>query len=157
MWPLAGEPAQQYFRAWNTAVKLVPQVPTSTFTYLMQGYLAGDQTSLRNQVLARVPGFLSSIMESPSAEVRFLARLAVADGRSVTLENVRYVKRLPGLIPLRYSGTRLKCSLPSQAVPMEQHWRLGLLSSLLSLRREKHRSQEDTNRVEAMLVSLCTT
>ena len=44
-----------------------------------------------------------------------------------------------------------------QAVPMEQHWRLGLLSFLLSLRREKHRSQEDTNRVEAMLVFLCTT
>ena len=75
----------------------------------------------------------------------------------MTSENVRYVKRLTGLNPLRYGGTRLKCALPSQAVPLEQHWRLGLLSSLLSLRREKHRSQEDTNRVEAMLVSLCTT
>ena len=45
LWPLAGEPAQQYFRAWNTAVKLVHQVPRSTFTYLTEGYLAGDETS----------------------------------------------------------------------------------------------------------------
>ena len=45
----------------------------------------------------------------------------------------------------------------SQAVAPDQNWRLGLLSSLLSLRNEKYMSQEDTNRVEAMLVSLCTT
>ena len=44
-----------------------------------------------------------------------------------------------------------------QTVPQEQQWRLGLLSSLLSLHREKYLNQEDTDRVEAMLVSLCTT
>ena len=98
-------------------MKLVHQVPRSTFTYLTEGFLAGDQTSLRNQVLARVPGFLSSLMESPNAEVLFLARAAVADGGSVTSENVRYVKRLTGLSPLRYGGTRLKCALPARQCP----------------------------------------
>ena len=157
LWPLAQEPAQQYFRAWNTAVKLAHHVPRNTFTYLTEGFLAGQEISLRNQVLARVSGFLSSVMESPSPEVRFLARVVVADGGSVTSENVRYVKSVSGLSPLKYGGSRMKCALPNQAVPTEQRWRLGLLSSLLALRREKHRSQEDTLRVEAMLVSLCTT
>ena len=83
--------------------------------------------------------------------------MVVADGESVTSGNVRYMKNVSGLSPLQYGGSRLKCALPNQAVPTEQRWRPGLLSSLLALRREKHRSQEDTRRLEAMLVSFCTT
>ena len=100
LWQLDAEPAQQYFQAWNTSVKLVHQVPRSTYTYLVEGYLAGGETSLRNQVLARVPGFLISLLQSPSAEVRFLSRVALADGGSVTSQNVRYVKKLTGLSPV---------------------------------------------------------
>ena len=81
----------------------------------------------------------------------------MSDGGSVTSDNIRHIKSVSGLSPLRYGGARIKCALPCQSVPQEQEWRLGLLSSLLSLRREKHRSLEDTDRVEAMLVSLCTT
>ena len=157
LWPLAAEPAQQYFRAWNTAVKLTHGVPRNTFTYLTEGFLAGKETSLRNMVLGRFPGFLHSIMESPSPKVYFLARVMVADRGSVTRDNVDYVKGVCGLSPLQYSGRMIKGALPMQTVPQEQQWRLGLLSSLLSLRREKYLNQEDTDRVEAMLVSLCTT
>ena len=114
----------------------------------------GRDKQLRNQVLARVPGLLSSLLESPITKVCFLARALVADGGSGTLENMRCIKSLPGLSPLQSGGAKLHYALPGQAVPIEQHWRLGLLSFLLSLRREKHRSQEDTNSVEAMLVSL---
>ena len=89
--------------------------------------------------------------------MRFLARVVVTDGGSVTSENIRYVKSVSGLSPLKYGWARFRSALPSQAVPQEQMWRLGLLSSLLSLRKEKYRSQEDTNRVESMIVSLCTT
>ena len=138
-------------------MKLTHRVPRNTFTYLAEGFLTGKETSLRNQVLGRFPGFLQSLLESPSSEVRFLARVVVADGGSVTSDNIRHIRSVSGLSPLRYSGARIKCALPFQTVPQEQEWRLGLLSSLLSLRREKHRSQDDTDRVEAMLVSLCTT
>ena len=150
-------PAQQYFRAWNTAVKLTHRVSRKTFTYLTEDFLAGSETSLRNQVLGRFPGFMSSLLESPSPEVRFLARVTVADKASVTSENCQYVERLTGLSPVKYCLARIKSALPRLAVPPEQQWRMGLLSSLLALRKEKYRSQEDTNRVEAMLISLCST
>ena len=133
LWPLASEPAQQYYRAWNTAVKLTHGVPRSTFTYLTEGHLARGETSLKNQVLGRFPGFLHTLLESPSPEVRFLARVAVADRGSVTSENIQHVKTLSGLSPLQYNGARIKAALPRQSVPVEQQWRLGLLSSLLSL------------------------
>ena len=89
--------------------------------------------------------------------MRFLARVVVTDGGSVTSENIRYVKSASGLSPLKYGGARFWSAIPSQAVPQEQMWRLGLLSSLLSLHKEKYTSQEDTNRMEFMIVSICTT
>jgi hypothetical protein len=41
------------YGSWNTCVKLVHDVPRSTFTYLVEGFLAKEQTSLRNQILSR--------------------------------------------------------------------------------------------------------
>ena len=69
LWSLRSDAAEQFFRSWNTCVKLVYRVPRSTYTYLVEGYLAATQTSLRNQIVSRYPGFYRSLMCSPSKEV----------------------------------------------------------------------------------------
>ena len=157
LWPLESDQAQQYFRAWNTAVKLSYGVTRKTFTYLVEGYLAGSETSLRNQVVGRYPDFLQSLLQSPSLEVQVLSRVAVADPSSTTRKNIEYVKLLSGLHPAQYGSARVKAALPISTVPEEQRWRLGLLDSLLSMRQKKYQSQEDSSRVDAMLTSLCST
>lgn len=157
LWPLASHSAQMYFRAWNTAVKLTHNLPRSTFTYLVEDYFAGRETSLRNQVISRYPGFLQSLLQSPCPEVRVLCRVAAADPDSTTRANINYLQEMTGYSPRHYSSTVIKAAIPCAVVPSEQQWRLGLLSSLLSLRSEKHQSCEDTTRVEAMLASLCST
>ena len=43
LWDLQSNPAEQYFKCWNTAIKLVYGVPRSTYTYLVEGFLAKDQ------------------------------------------------------------------------------------------------------------------
>merc|ERR1719319_435807 len=157
LWQLEADPAQQYFRAWNTAVKLTHGVPRSTFTYLVEGFLAGQETSLRNQVLGRYPGFLQSLLQSPSLEVQLLSRVAAADPSFTTRQNIEYVRDISGVDPKQYGAACVAASLPTSQVPEEQQWRLGLLTSLLALRQEKYFSQEDSSRVEAMLASLCST
>jgi len=69
LWSLNSATAEQYFKAWNTCVKLVYKVPRSTYTYLVEGFLATDYTSLRNQVLSRYLGFFQNLLASPSKEV----------------------------------------------------------------------------------------
>ena len=157
LWPLASHSSQMYFRAWNTAVKLTHNVPRSTFTYLVEDFFADKETSLRNQVTARYPGFIHSLLQSPCPEVRVLCRVASADPDSTKNANIQYVKDVTGYSPKEYSSSVIKSSLPRVRVPPEQQWRLGLLSSLLSLRLEKHQSCEETARVEAMIVSFCST
>ena len=53
LWQLNSESAKQYFKSWNTSVKLIYDVPRSTFTYLVEGYFAKGFVSLRNQVISR--------------------------------------------------------------------------------------------------------
>ena len=157
LWRLDSHASEMYFKAWNTALKLIHKVPRNTFTYLTKGYLSGKDKSLRYQVLGRFPGFLQSLYSSPSKEVRFLSRVVTADPSSTTRCNIKYIKKLTCRSPAQYSSSVIKQLLPQRPVPPEEEWRLGLLSSVLSLRKEKTSTLADTEQVEAMIASLCST
>ena len=97
LWDLQSDSAESYFKSWNTCVKLVHEVPRSTFTYLVEGFFASEQSSLRSQILSRYPGFLQKLQSSPSKEIRMLVRIVQVDPRSTTCKNIRYIERLTGL------------------------------------------------------------
>ena len=114
--------------------------------------------SRRNQVLSRYPGFYRSLLNSPSREVRILARIVAADPRSTTRKNLRYLERLTNLdMPQSYSAMRVRNALPTKEVPDKEKWRLGLISGLMKAKSEKFRRLEDTQHICAMLDSLATT
>lgn len=156
LWSLNSVTTEQFFKCWNTCVKLAYDIPRSTFTYLVEGYFASTHTSLRNQVLSRYPRFFSNLLSSPSKEVRIVARLVKYDPRSTTSRNLQYLRELTSIAdPENYSSARIKVRLPKSEVPENERWRLGLLSSLLKLREEKHIHVVDTEQVCAMIQSLC--
>ena len=158
LWDLRSNPAEKYFKCWNTAVKLVYDVPRSTYTYLVEGYFAKDRPSLRNQVLSRYPGFFRKLMSSPSKEVRMLASMMASDPRSTTCKNLRYLRERTGLDqPEVFSSWRIKADMPVQSVPDHEKWRLGLLSKLLEMRQTKFMKVQDSKQITAMTDSLCST
>ena len=158
LWDLNSDKAEQYFKSWNTCIKLVYEVPRSTFTYLVEGFLAGDQASLRNQVLSRYPGFYRNLLNSASKEVRILARIVARDPRSTTWKNLQYLERLTNLKqPHLYSASRIKETLPVQKVPVGEQWRLGLLRNLFNIKAEKFLRVEDNKHICAMIDSLAST
>jgi hypothetical protein len=156
LWDLGSEKAEQFFKCWNTCVKLVYDLPRSTFTYLVEGFFASSHTSLRNQVLSRYPGFYRNLLKSPSGEVRILARIVSNDPRSSTCANLKYLKEMTKLPqPQFYSAPRVRLALPVQQVPESEKWRLGLLTSLMKVKREKQSRVEDTKHICDMIESLC--
>ena len=60
LWDLSSERAEQFFKSWNTCVKLVYEIPRRTFNYLVEGLFAANHQRLRNQVLSRYPVFLGA-------------------------------------------------------------------------------------------------
>ena len=158
LWDLQSNPAEQYFKCWNTCVKLVHDVPRSTYTYLVEGYLAREQTSLRTQVLSRYPGFYRKLLSIPSKEVRMLVKMVSQDPRSTTCKNLKYLSLKTGLDqPHSYGSWKVREALPVQRVPMNEMWRLGLLAKLMEMRRTKYMEVKDSQRITAMIDSLCST
>ena len=124
----------------------------------MEGHLAVEHTSLRNQVLSRYPAFYRKLLQSPSKEVRVLARMVSDDPRSSTCTNLRYLQNMTGLAaPEFYSSARIKMELPTKQVPEAERWRLGLLDNLLKLKKERFMKVEDSKSICAMIDSLCST
>ena len=152
---LNSESSEKFFRSWNTCVKLVYDIPRDTFTYLVEDYFAKGFSSLRNQVISRYPSFFHKLLLSPSREVRLLAHIVSRDPESVTARNIRYVKELTSFDPWDFSSLKIKAALPIKTVPEGERWRLGLLDSLVKIRRTKLTCLEDKQRITAMLNSLC--
>ena len=158
LWDLGSQSSEQFFKCWNTCVKLCYGVPRNTFTYLVEGWFAAEMVSMRNQVMTRYAGFYRKLLSSPSREIRALARIVADDPRSTTCSNLRLLRSKTGFSqPYMYSSLRIKAALPVQSVPDKEKWRLGLLTSLLNMRCEKDLRVEDTRRICAMIDSLCAT
>ena len=158
LWKLRSPGAESFFKSWNTCVKLVHGIPRNTFTYLVEGYFASGQTSLRNQILSRYSGFFRGLLLSPSKEVRFLAKIVSTDPRSSTCLNLRYLSEMTGLNkPEFMSSARIRMALPVRNVPDAEKWRLGLIASLKKLKTEKYHMVEDYQHICAMMDSLCST
>ena len=158
LWDLGSPTSEQYFKCWNTCVKLAYDVPRNTYTYIVEGFLAADMTSLINQVISRYSGFYRKLLSSPSREIRALVKIVANDPRSTTCKNLRFLRSKTGLNqPELYSSAKIKVALPVQSVPESDKWRLGLLTSLFKLRTEKYLRVEDSRTICAMIDSLCST
>ena len=158
LWDLQSDPAEQNIKCWNTCVRLVYQVACNTFTYLVEGFLASSQVTLRNQILSRYPGFYRKLLVSPSREVRMLAKMVSSDPRSSTCRNLKYLRKVAKHEQVEwFSSWRVRELLPVKSVPENEKWRLGLLTHLMEMRLDKYLEVKDSKQICAMVDSLSST
>ena len=157
LWRLDSTAASSYFKAYSSCVRRIYRLPQNTFTYLVEGHLTQGLAPLRNLVLSRYPAFFQRMAWGPSREVTILAQIAAKDRRTVTAGNLAHVSALTRMDCATAGWVELKAALPVKEVPEEEHWRLGLMDSLLLKRAELEVEGKDTKRVIAMIGSLCST
>jgi hypothetical protein len=151
LWNLKANPAEQYFKCWNTCVKLVFGVPRSTFTYLVEGFFVENQTSLRNQMLSRHL-HLAVVLSKQGSESP--GKDGDCRPRSTTCRNLSYMREVTGMANAEwYSSWPVMDSLPVQKVPEKERWRVRLLNSLLRMQSEKYLMVQDYKRICAMIDS----
>ena len=102
----------QFFRSWNTCVKLAWDIPRSTHTYLVENLFGINHVSHKKQLLARYVNFFKNLLKSISKEVQVLANIVARDIRSVTGKNLAYIEQETGLDPWRATSVQVKDSAP---------------------------------------------
>ena len=90
--------------------------------------------------------------------VRILARMVGKDPRSTTYLNLRYMREMTSMNQAElFSSWRIREVLPVRQVPQGEQWRLGLMTTLLEMRSDKHREVQDNKMICKMIKSLCST
>ena len=157
LWNLFGDQAAQYYRCWGTCVKLCWDVPRSTHTYFVDNLLAKDFKSIRQQALARYVGFYQSLLKSPSKEVAVVSRIVGKDATTTTGNNLLSLRLETGLDVRLGQVLKTKKALDVKpAVPEVDSWRLPLLSKYLKNRSDLKISCENTERIDELISSLCS-
>ena len=153
--PIDSEAVKQLTNCWNTAVKDVWGVPRQTHTVFTR-WLAGGHTSLRDDLLARWPKFLRSLLTGPSPEAAVVARMAAADVRSTTAANNRLVEEYCGRPALTATTAEVRAALAAQHVMTEEEWVAATHLTWELQDRDRARLQGlDTSSIQTRIDELC--
>ena len=153
LWNFGSARSSQFYKAWNTCVKLVHKVPRTTHTYISENLLAGEFLPVQQELLK----FLKNLKKSPSSEVRLLSRIVTNDLYSATAVNSALIQRDTALDPCSVSSRLIRQQDMRRTVPDEDAWRLPVLSKLLSDRRELQTGLQDTSDLDLVIAGLCST
>ena len=157
LWDVFGQQAAQYYRCWGTCVKLCWDLPRSTHTYFVENLLAKDFQSIRQQVFARYIGFYQSLVKSPSKEVAVISRIVGQDAASTTGNNLLSLRIETGLDAKTAPISKVKEALDvKMTVPEVDCWRLPLVSKYIKIRSELKTACENTDYIDDLLNSLCS-
>ena len=159
LWNLYGEEAGKYFRTWDTCVKLTWNVSRATHGYVVDNLLAADFKNFREQILVRYVKFVRKLLSSKSDEVRLLANLVGRDAQSNTGNNLTRLWLETGLDPWSRSMDMFSQALTKarRQVPAQDIWRLEFLEKLLKRRSQLESNLENTDDINIIINSLCST
>ena len=111
LWDLFGDQAGQFYRCWNTCVKLCWNVPRSTHTYFIDNLLATEFRTMRQQVMSRYAGFYQSLLNSPSREVATVSRMVGRNVSTNTGSNLFNISKELNMDIHRTTPLKLKMSI----------------------------------------------
>ena len=156
LWDLYGEKAGQVYRSWSTTVKLAWDLPRSTHTFLVEGLLARNFFTVKQQLVGRFVNFFLGLQQSRSSEVRVVASMAGRCVRSTTGRNLIQIERETGLDPWLTPAWKIRAAVPRADVPVSEGWRAQYLTKLIWARMEMKTKVEDTADVDNLIDSLCS-
>lgn len=101
---------------------------------------------------------MQKLSVSPSNEIRFLYKVLLSDPRSNIQKNVWFLNNLTSVDICKTSTYEVKQLLPVNITPVEDKWRLGLLTVFFNARKYKNYQLPNFNsQLEMFFESLCTT
>ena len=137
-WDILSSDCERLYRSFNVTVRNVHSVDRCTHRYLVEP-IAGS-LHLKVMLASRYVTFSNSLLKSKKMPVRFLARLAQSDLRTVLGKTLSSLQTSCGLAPHQSSqltANFVKRKLRYFATPESEAWRVDMSLELLKLRQSE--------------------
>ena len=156
LWQLASEEHHKLVRSWNTAVKIVWDLPHSTHTRFLESL--SPVPHLDSVLFGRYIGFIDSLLQSKKSLIRLVFSSCSGDLHSLTGQNLAFILlkyqklTLPALTAER---TRIKkCRVyPSTE---EDSWKIKLIEEIALLKKNHLEINFTSDDLEDILEYICT-
>ena len=157
-WSLFSAKATQVFNCWSTCLKLSWGVTRATHKYLVDNFLSGGTPSMRSSTLACYWKFFQGVKNCTSLEVRVVANISSRDIRSSTGSNLSGIRReCKDDIDGKPVTIVKQMILESKSnVPATDRWRLPCLKKYLDERYQLLARLENTDQLDDLIDSLCS-
>ena len=158
VWDLFSSDCQRLFRSYNVALRMIFNLPRTTHRYLVESLT--DIPHLYVQLLSRYVTFSTSLLESDSFEVRFLARICISDMRTTLGRTMRTIASLCNSSSKEspICAAMVKKKIRYEEIKASEEWRIGVLQDMLDIRDNVSSSCGLSNDdVSEILEYICTT
>ena len=156
LWQICSEEHFKLNRSWNTAVKIVWDLPHPTHKRFLESICPVPH--LESVLTGRYVSFVQSLVKSDKSLLRMILSSTSSDLSSLTGQNVSFLQqkhKLPNLKAL-FDGKNSLKSLRVHPLPNEELWKINLLTEISLIRKEHISVQFDDNSLEEILEFVCT-
>ena len=123
----------------------------------MESVLTSDSLTVKQQLVGRFINFFKTLLVSKSPEIQIVANMAGRCVRATTGGNLIRIGIETGLDPWATPSWRIRNAIGKAEVPAGDGWRGQLLRKLIAARKEMETNSEDTDEVQDLIESLCST
>ena len=156
LWQLNSDEYQKLLRSWNTAVKIIHDLPYSTHVRLLEPL--SPVPHLESVLTSRYVGFVENLSKSAKSPLKLLFKLSNSDLGSQTGQNIGFLLAKhsePALVDLIRKNVSLKKQVINP-LPDDEKWKAGMIEELVLVKKGFLGAEFDEPLLAAILEYLCT-
>jgi hypothetical protein len=156
LWDLFSREAIMLENTWNTAVRIMFDIPLSTHRYFIEPLSQTDH--LKKVLLRRFLSFLNQIEKSTKQVPKHLLRFIKYDTKSTTGSNLRNLLLLTNKNTIDELGMDDIDKLKYCDIEEDKKWRVQMAKEIIDIKSSKLELDNfSTDELDEMLEHLCTT
>ena len=155
LWQLYSEEHQKLNRSWNTAVKLIWELPYATHTRLLEDLC--PVSHLEHVLLSRYIGFIQNLCKSNKEILCLIFKSCLSNYRSVTGRNLLYMFKKFDIQTINQLFN-VKAKLKDMRVydlPDEENWKIKLIAEICLIRKNHLEIEFDQEHLNQILDLIC--
>ena len=156
LWQINSDEHQKLNRSWNTAVKIIWDLPLPTHTRFLEPL--SPVPHLESVLMGRYIGFIQNLGKSKKSLIRLLFESCSANLSTVTGQNVKYLQmkyNKYSIQDLVADKHKIKKSMVN-SLPEEESWKIRIIEEISLVKKSHLELNFDNGNLDEILEYICT-